>query len=1372
MKIRILTLLFLLAIMGIKAQPGFEAQNLALDIKHKPGEVIVKFKDEIHLKFTKSNNLMKTGIADVDKAFEKWSVSSSDQLFRNARYERNAGAIRFPDGTEKPVPQFHNIFLLKYPEKFDPEMLAKELIKLEEVEYAEANATAFIHGLIPVSEPFSPDQLEAIQNNRGSNGFVPNDPLFDQQWYLPAVKADIMWETITGNDTEVIAILDTGVDWTHPDLVNKIWQNPNETINSQDTDGNGFVDDIRGWDFVNNDNNPMDDNSHGTHCAGIAAAETNNGIGISGVSWGAKIMPVKVFQSNGVGYVNQIAEGIWYAAQNGATIFSNSWGGYGESITIRLAFEYAYSKGPIIAAAGNSGYKIDHPTPPFPMTAPMFPASYNWVLGVEATEASGWNAWFSNFDPTGPVIFDGRPYGSIFYNDRELNYEVRAPGLSLISTVPNGQYRFYSGTSMATPIVAGAVALMKSQQPELSIEQVFAKLIQLNKLSLFQAGVIDIPNSILNEPEPDLYFHSYTVTDSLGDQDGRIDAGETIGLYVKVKNAGGLVDNVWAKVIFAEFEDTLTVDFIQDSAFFGSVSAYGSLDSETPFTMTTNPNLTDGRHISLQFLIMYEKNNTIDTIVRPFSIVVENGQELKGFYSKLKLTPGLHYIVTEPCFIDTLIVDPGVTVSFKDNMYLYVYDKLESVGKPDSMITYTGANGAFYRGIYLFEGCDDHFEYCIFEYGRNTYGVGYYLQNATKIYHSIFRFHATDMPIFHTKNGGDYRYNVFHNNSNTYVYYMTLIGYTDNANFEYNVLANNKTIEDWQNGVAMATIHDYTQMVRDKIKRNVFLNNFGHNSYDFAINQSYEVINYIDSNYWGSTNQEYIRKNILDFFEHPGRPVLEPINNLQKPPEECHAVVWKVEINDQNPQDLIQQIIVDGTMKVTVYFNRQMDTSFDPMVTFGIRAPFTQNIINDSTSWSSDSTVWTGYAYTNLFTGDGLNTIRVAHAWDMDHFEIPIENERFRFVIETVNSLTNDFIASPGINKITLEWPKNDSLSILGYNLYRFQIDNNQIVTDTILLNPALLFDTIYVDDFLNSGLNYYYMYTTIRTDFTESDFSKVVSATPFGAATGDANGDYVVNILDIITIVSYILNENPQPFLHGAADVNNDGQINLLDIIGVVNIVMNKNSKSLVYSKPAYIFLEENEITLHSDGTLAGLQFQLIGKKLSELSFKNLPQGFEFARQTSGDTLSGVIYSLGNRTLPEGKIKLFDLTGTAADISWGAVFGGNYAGAYVPVYTEMNDSPVADIYTFKVFPNPAKELITVDLNVPEHSSVKLIITDLSGREIYLSPIMVIENGRYRQSFHKKELNISSGVFIFKTEVQPADKTIQPFRKETRLVVI
>lgn len=1363
----------------VMSQPGFEAQNLALDIKYKPGEIIVKFKDEINLKFTKSNNLVKTGLTDVDKAFEKWSVSSSDQLFRNARHERNAGTIRFPDGTVKPVPQFHNIFVLKFPEKFDPEMLAMELSKLGEVEYAEANATAFIHGLIPVSEPFSPDQFEEIKNNRGSNGLVPNDPLFDQQWYLPAVKADITWETITGNDTEVIAILDTGVDWTHPDLVNKIWQNPNEIINSQDTDGNGFVDDIRGWDFVNNDNNPMDDNSHGTHCAGIAAAETNNGIGISGVSWGAKIMPVKVFQSNGVGYVAQIAEGIWYAARNGATIFSNSWGSYGESTTLRLALEYAYSKGIIVAAAGNDGFKIDEPTPPFPLTKPMFPAAYGWVLGVEATAPGGNNAWFSNYDPTGPVIHDSRPYDWVFYNYAGYNYEMRAPGFNIWSTLPNGGYRRYSGTSMATPIVAGAIALMKSYNNSYTNEEIFAKLIQPNKISLFEAGVMDIQKSTFTYPNPDLYLERVIYDDTkFGDGDGRPDAGEYIELYVRAFNAGGSSDTTWSKLVFGEFEDTTTVNIISDSCYFGSLSTYSSMISLTPFEIQINENVVDGRNIRMDVLLIQRVNGINDTTISTINLVVEHGLEIRGVHNYLRLTSDFYYIVTEPAVIDTLIIDPGVTINFKNNTYLVILNKIYAVGTPDSMITFKAADASiFWKGI-SHSNTDNIYDYCVFRDGYNDYTVPFITGNAFTITNSVFKENYANLFRSYSE-GQNISKNVFVENKYNPYGNFQLIDFFGQGNFKNNVVVNNTT---YRLGAAIPgcalQIHAGNNNIWDNsITGNVIFNNhdftepYGVMSYDIGIIGGMGIYN-INSNYHGRTDSTKIHTFFQDFFVESWRPVLRPKNTLIVPPAEAHGFVWKVLINGVDLQVSDIEPLGPGLQRVDVIFNRAMNIAVEPFVTYGVRFPYTQNAINDSKSWSNDSTQWTGYFNITTYQSDGENTIRVAYAQDDENFEIPIERNRFKFRIQATGSQTINFIATPGIGKVDLEWPLSDSTDVFGYNIYRYLMTTEGTPSDTTMITENPILDSSTTDFNVVPNTTYYYMFTMVYTDLSESDFSKVVSATPFNAATGDANGDYVVNILDIITIVSYILNENPQPFLHGAADVNNDGQINLLDIIGVVNIVMNKNSKSFVYSKPAYIFLEENEITLQSDGTLAGLQFQLTGKKISELSFKNLPQGFEFARQTSGDTLSGLIYSLGNRTLPEGKIKLFDLNGTAADIAWGAVFGGNYAGAYVPVYTEMNDSPLADIYSFKVFPNPAKELITVDLIVPEYSSVKLTITDLSGREIYNSPIMVIENGKYRQSFHKKELNIGSGVFIFKTEVQPADKTIKPFRKETRLVVI
>jgi len=530
----------------------------------------------------------------------------------------------------------------------------------------------------------------------------------------------------------------------------------------------------------------MDDNSHGTHCAGIAAAETNNGIGIAGVSWGAKIMPVKILQSGGGSYAGQIAEGIWYAAQNGCTIFSNSWGGYGESVTVRLAFEYAYSKGLIVAAAGNNGFKIDWPMPPWPPTVPMYPACYNWILGVEATIPSGYNAWFSNYDPTGPVISDSRPYNNIFWNDNEYNYEMRAPGVSLLSTVPNGQYRYYSGTSMACPVVAGSVALMKSYDPTLTNEEVFAKLIQLNKISMFQAGVMNIKKSTMNDPPPDIYYKHYSIADSLGDKDGRADAGETIDLYIKIKNAGILVYPVWGKIRLAEFEDTTTVDFIVDSCYFGSVGTYGSKTSITPFKMTFNPNLVDNRYVSLQVLLICNINNIPDTLMCNVGIIVEHGLEIRGFYSFLHLKPSYYYIVTEPAAIDTLIIDPGVTLRFKSNMYFVVNSKLSAIGKPDSVIIFKGADGLSYRGITIAPACIDNFTYCIFEDGNNYNGGGNLLTNPSKIYHSIFRNNNTI--IYGTKNGGDYRYNVFVNNNPEAYGARAMLEYWSLCDFKFNIV--------------------------------------------------------------------------------------------------------------------------------------------------------------------------------------------------------------------------------------------------------------------------------------------------------------------------------------------------------------------------------------------------------------------------------------------------------------------------------------------------------------------------------------------------------------------------------------------------------
>jgi subtilisin family serine protease len=300
----------------------------------------------------------------------------------------------------------------------------------------------------------------------------PNDPYFEKQWGLAKVGAVMGWDSKVGDPKIVIAVVDTGVDYNHKDLAANIWTNTKEVPNNGiDDDGNGYIDDIRGWDFVSvpsdwvwpgedpgpEDNNPMDFVGHGTHVSGIASGITNNNLGTAGMAWDCRIMPLRAgyAASDGYGYLEYFDAGraIRYAADNGADIINMSWGGLEDSEFIRESLEYAYSKGCVlVAAAGNvtSDYA----------SLPYYPAAYPEVLAVAATDQddllSVWN-WY---------VFSN--YGSWV--------DVCAPGTYVLSTLPGNSYGYYSGTSMASPHVAGLAALVKSKYPKFTNEQIMQRI--------------------------------------------------------------------------------------------------------------------------------------------------------------------------------------------------------------------------------------------------------------------------------------------------------------------------------------------------------------------------------------------------------------------------------------------------------------------------------------------------------------------------------------------------------------------------------------------------------------------------------------------------------------------------------------------------------------------------------------------------------------------------------------------------------------------------------------------------------------------------------------------------------------------------------
>jgi hypothetical protein len=317
----------------------------------------------------------------------------------------------------------------------------------------------------------SPD-VEYVEPNIQYHLYTtPNDPKFSLQWGLTKIGAPRAWDAQTGNSSVTIAIIDSGVDYTHPDLAANMWINSGEVVsNGLDDDNNGYIDDIRGWNFFNNNNDPMDDNGHGTHVAGVAAAVGNNGIGIAGVSWQAKIMALKICGASGFCSLDSAASAVLYAVNKGAKVINNSYGGLGEnfrSMALEDAIKYAYSNGVLFIAAAGNDTTADNSAQNNNDVTPVYPCNYK-LPNVICVANSDEN---DNIAPRS------------YYGPKSVH--IAAPGQNILSTVPTGicafcdpsGYNMLSGTSMAAPFVSGAAALVMSQSPNLTIDRVKTALL-------------------------------------------------------------------------------------------------------------------------------------------------------------------------------------------------------------------------------------------------------------------------------------------------------------------------------------------------------------------------------------------------------------------------------------------------------------------------------------------------------------------------------------------------------------------------------------------------------------------------------------------------------------------------------------------------------------------------------------------------------------------------------------------------------------------------------------------------------------------------------------------------------------------------------
>ena len=382
----------------------------------QPGMVVVKLVEA----GTSLGGAGKTGSSPVDQLLARHGSYQVEPVLPLRR------AARKPSGADPT-----RIFIVRYGDGQAPEEVARELSGLDAVEYAEP------HYAYPLAGQ-------------------PNDTNISQQLsYLQHMQFIAGWDVTVGEQGPVvIAIVDGGTDWTHNDLNSNIWSNPGETAgNSIDDDGNGFVDDIRGWNFANNTNNPMglpstpESATHGTHTAGIAGAVTNNSLQVAGGSWNAKIMPINTALAAADRVIGYGYEGIAYAADNGANVISASWGGSGGASTFEQEIiQFAHDQGAAIcAAAGNNSGNADS----------HYPSAYPHVLSVTNVTLSDTHVTIANFG---------------------YSVDVAAHGEAILSTIPSNFLGTLWGTSMSTPFVAAACALVKTKWPAYTADQVMQRV--------------------------------------------------------------------------------------------------------------------------------------------------------------------------------------------------------------------------------------------------------------------------------------------------------------------------------------------------------------------------------------------------------------------------------------------------------------------------------------------------------------------------------------------------------------------------------------------------------------------------------------------------------------------------------------------------------------------------------------------------------------------------------------------------------------------------------------------------------------------------------------------------------------------------------
>ena len=1210
-----------------------------------PGQVLVKFKDNSSIQVRRVNGKYRSAsISAVDQLLQSYGVDDMEKLFPEEKVAKPKSQLRKRkayNGTIVEEKNLDKVYWIKT-NVLRPDstlQLIEQLKAMDDVEYAEPNYYAYItsegmplstcyNSALSSSSKIGVAKAETEQSVICSS--PEQNPLYSQQWGIKALNIDQLWDKpIINKKRPVIAILDTGVDINHPDLVDNIWTNPREAEGetAYDDDNNGIVDDVHGWNFVDNYYDLTDRNSHGTHVAGIAAA-ADNGVGIIGANPLALIMPVKVMNDRGQGDVATICRGIKYAADNGADVINMSFGGRGFSNVEKEALDYAYITSILVASAGNYGKDIyNEYNPAEPGT--LYPAAYYLVLGIQATSSGGGLASFSNYDPDGPIFSEDGADGR--------NYEIKAPGAGILSTVPDGGYKNMSGTSMSSPLFAGAVSALQMVKEYSSRDVLFGDLIHLK--ADFAQIYSDESHRI-----PKLDVCSIDTDDSSGNNNGQIDVGETILFSTILRNTWADATNIKLNLAVEErYQDF--VDVLNPEVDFGwSLSAYARTIGTTPFRVRFSDDIGDGTRI--KFLLSASCNENPEPVIQKMYVSVNNKSYLSSLiFNDTTIVAGKTLRIDKQITFQNgtiLTIDPGACIEFIDEGRISgctfnakgtpdkpiriktLDDKQHSIHSTTSFqITtygvYSNSDSTIFtldkspitpyyfslsreKIIYYNIGeSDPQKVFRLDDYInipdsyddirvllRDPEYITSAVKNLLKDYDDYCEEHKEGELSTNARiSGNSYSFRI-ENNSISYCIFegnITFWGGYDYLNINdciYDNINNNPSVRAVRTNIYNSWIGEAPVTFSHSNIINCYFNSpgwYGNQStcniftispYIFKNGNNDYIDHAKNPSYLGTSREDLVRPHLIETDYGYGFGTIDLSNMPSRPYAEAHGIVWKVVVNGKDAQDEFEDLapLGVGRHKFEVYFNRPMNVAVAPKISFGVREPYTQHAVTEDGSWSADSLIYTAYfTITGKTASDGPNLIYVYGAEDNEYFEIPYEKTRFNINIQAAGSMATGFAGEAGLGKVTLTWnnDENDFDDAMGFNLYRYTMVNDSTASDTLMVNKEIidLETTEYIDYDVTPGTTYYYLYKVLSTDLREYDVSNTVAVTPLTSTKGDANGSGDVDVADVITTVNYAAGQSPKPFIFEAADMNEDTAIDILDVIGIIKTILNPNAET-----------------------------------------------------------------------------------------------------------------------------------------------------------------------------------------------------------------